>query len=308
MSDAGHDHAHGPALGARALGIAIALNVAITAAEAAVGGWAGSLALLADAVHNLTDVGGLILAWVGARMALRAATPERTFGWLRTESLVAFVNGLLLLPLAGSLLWAGFHRLGTAAAPSGPIVMALGAVALAANAGSVLILRSHAEEDLGLRSALLHLVADAAASGSVILGGALMWAGVTWADPFLSIAIGLFTLKGAYGIVRDAAHVLAEAAPPGATAENVASSLQEEAGVIGVHHVHVWSISTRLRAMTAHVVVSEPSIAAAQPLLERLSARLLERFGIVHPTLQLEACPCDDGAVVADPRTLRGDP
>ncbi len=300
MSGDGHDHAAGA--GAKALGGAILLNVVITVAEAGVGFHAGSLALLADALHNLSDVGSLVLAWVGARLALRAATATRTFGLLRAEPMVAFVNGLLLLPLAGSLVWAGVQRLGSDASPPGGMVMALGVVALAANAGSALLLRPHADDDLGTRSALLHLLADAAASAAVIVGGALMWAGVPHVDPVLSIAIGLVSAWAAFGVTRDAAHLLSEGAPAGASADQVAASLRQVPGVLDVHHVHVWSVSSRLRAASAHLVIPDAPLSEAAGLVELAQERLHHAHDIAHATLQLEAVACDASGVVADPR------
>lgn len=300
MSGDGHDHAAGGS--AKAIGGAILLNVVITAAEASVGLQSGSLALLAGALHNLSDVGTLVLAWAGARLALRAATATRTFGLLRAEPLVAFVNGLLLLPLAGSLVWAGIQRLGSDTSPPGGLVMALGAVALAANAGSALLLRPHADEDLGTRSAQLHLLVDAAASGAVIVGGALMWAGVPHVDPVLSIGIGLLSAWAAVGVIRDAGHVLAEGAPNGASADQVAASLRAVPGVLDVHHVHVWSLSSTLRAASAHLVVPDGVLSTAAGLLEAAQVGLHEAHGIAHATLQLEAVACEPGGVLADPR------
>jgi cobalt-zinc-cadmium efflux system protein len=302
MSDTSHDHDHGAVGSATALGVAILLNLVITASEAGVGFHAGSLALVADALHNLSDVGGLVLAWVGARLALRAATATRTFGLLRAEPLVGFVNGLVLLPLAGTLIWTGVQRLGSAAAPPGPVVMVLGVVALIANTGSALLLRPHAASDLGTRSAVLHLLTDAAASAAVILGGILIWLGVPHVDPILSIGIGLLSAWAAFGIVRDAAHVLAEGAPAGASADEVAASLRSVPGVLDVHHVHVWSVSTRLRAASAHLVVQDAALSAAAGLVRLAQERLHVGHDIDHATLQLEVVACEGTGVLADPR------
>lgn len=297
-----HDHA---AAGSRALATALLINVGVTAVEGAAGVLTGSLALLADALHNLSDVASLALAWAGARLAARAPTPSRTFGFLRAEPLVAFVNALVLVPLSGVLVYAGVQRLGATAA-AGPTVMALGAVALVANAASALVLAPHGRSNLGTRSALLHLAADAGASGAVVVGGALMWLGVRGVDAILSVGIGLLTAKAAFGVIREAAHVLAEGAPEGATAEAVAAELRAVEGVVDVHHVHVWSISSRLRAATAHVVVSDATYLSARPLLSLLGERLQETFAIAHPTFQLETVPCRETGVLADPRTAGG--
>ncbi len=302
MSDL-HEHNHAAQANASALGVAIVLNVAITAIEAGIGLHVHSLALLADALHNLTDVGALALAWVGARLALRPASARRTYGLLRAEPLIAFLNSLVLLPLAGSLLWVGVQRLGTTAAPPGPVVMLVGAIALVANAASALVLRRHAGADLGTRSALLHLVTDAAASAAVILGGVLLWAGFPFADPVLSIAIGILSAWSVARVIGEALHVLAEGAPDGASASQVATTLCSVPGITAVHHVHVWTISTRLRAASAHLVVPDGLLSAAAATLRAAQERLLHEHGIGHATLQLEAFDCDDQDVVADPRT-----
>jgi cobalt-zinc-cadmium efflux system protein len=296
-----HDHA---ATGTRALAAAFALNVGITVIEAVAGILTGSLALLGDALHNLSDVASLALAWGAARLAARAPTPERTFGLLRAEPLVAFVNALVLLPLAGWLVYAGVQRLGVPST-AGPLVMVLGGVALVVNAVSALVLKPHAGGDLGTRSALLHLATDAGASAAVVLGGALMWLGISSVDGVLSVGLGLFTLKAAYGLLREAAHALAEGAPEGASAEEVATTLGTVEGVVGVHHVHVWSVSSRLRAATAHVVVSRLSLEAAEPLLRALRERLDASFAISHATFELETVPCEETGVLSDPRAYR---
>ncbi|GAO01482.1 cation diffusion facilitator family transporter [Anaeromyxobacter sp. PSR-1] len=297
-----HDH---EAAGSRALAIALLINVGVTALEGVAGVLTGSLALLADSLHNLSDVASLALAWVGARLSARAPTPSRTFGFLRAEPLVAFVNALALVPLSGLLVYAGVQRVGAAAA-AGPTVMALGAFALLANAASALVLAPHGRSDLGTRSALLHLIADAGASGAVIIGGALMWLGVPGVDAILSIGIGLLTAKAALGVLREAAHVLAEGAPEGVTAEAVAAELCAVEGVVDVHHVHVWSISSHLRAATAHVVVSDVTNASTRPLLSLLQDRLQESFAVAHATFQLETVPCRETGVLADPRHVGG--
>jgi len=154
-----------------------------------------------------------------------------------------------------------------------------------------------------VRSALTHLLADAAASGAVIVGGALMWAGVPWVDSILSICIGLVSAWAAFGIVRDATHLLAEGAPSGAAADEVASTLNGLPGVVGVHHVHVWSVSTRLRATSAHLVAPHSLLSSMAELQRRAQERLHEVHNITHATLQLEATACDSCGVLADPRS-----
>lgn len=269
------------------------LNLGIFAAQG-VGAWlSGSLALLSDALHNLSDFATLGLSFVATRLVLRAATKTRTFGYLRSEILVAFLNALSLIGIGGWLVWEGARRAFEPSEVEGSLVILFAAIGFFANLGSTLVLRSHAVRALNARSAFLHLATDTAESAAVAVGGVLMMLGVPLVDPILSILIGLVTVKGAYDVLRDAAHILVEGAPHGVTAEVVADCLRGVEGVCDVHHVHVWSLSSTYHAASAHVRVPEQGIGQSRDLIDRMTARLHDECGIDHPTFQLEVADCE---------------
>jgi cobalt-zinc-cadmium efflux system protein len=281
----------------RAIVVAMAINFSVFALETVGAILSGSLALLADALHNLSDFATLILALVATRLVLRKATKTRTFGYLRSEIIVAFINALTLLAIGGWVAWEGFRRALEPGEVEGWIVIAFGGIGLVANTASSLVLRPHAAHDLNARSAFLHLATDAAESAAVVAGGILIGCGVPLVDPILSIAIGVFTMMGAWNVMRDAMHVLNEGAPVGVTAEDVAACLREVEGVCDVHHVHVWSLSSTYHAVSAHVVVPDQMLGRSRALIASMSERLRERCGIDHPTFQLEIddCPPEPG-------------
>lgn len=276
----------------------MALNLGIVAVEMAGGLLAGSLALISDALHNLSDVASLALALVAVRLALRKATDTKTYGYVRSEILVAFVNALTLVVIGGVILVEGTRRLWEPAEVRGDLVLAFGALALVVNVAGAWILYRHSAGDLNARAAFLHLALDAGHSLAVVAGGALISLGVPLVDPILSILIGLLILKGTWGVLAEAANILVEGAPRGLTAEDVARCLRATPGVLDVHHVHVWCLSSRRRAMSAHVVVPDQRIGASRTLVERMAENLQRDCGIDHPTFQLEVAGCGppDGA------------
>ena len=288
-----HQHHHAP-LTSRAVVVAMALNFGVFALELVGGLLSGSLALLADAMHNLSDFLTLVLALIATRLVLRRATRTKTFGYVRSEIIVAFVNALTLLGVGGFIVYEGVRRTFAPTDVQAGLVMGFGAVGLVANLASTLVLRPHAAADLNARSAFLHLATDAAESGAVVVGGLLMAVGVPLVDPVLSVLIGLFTVKGAYDVLADATHILAEGAPAGLGAEDVARCLKAVEGVCDVHHVHVWSLSSTWHAASAHVVVPDQMVGQSAGLIARLTECLHER-GIDHPTFQLEVGDCGPG-------------
>lgn len=288
-----HTHVHHGRL-TRAVVVAMAINFVVFAVEVAGAYLADSLALLADALHNLSDFVTLALALVATRLVLRAATTTHTFGLVRSEILVAFVNALTLLLVGGYLVFEGVARILEPTEVGGPLVVAFGGFSLIANVASTLVLKPHAGTDLNARSAFLHLATDAAESGAVVLSGVLVSVGVPLVDPILSIGIGLFTAKGAKDVLVEASSILVEGAPRGVTSEDVARCLREVDGVCDVHHVHVWALSSTYNAASAHVVVPDQMVGRSRELIERMAARLAERCGIDHPTFQIEVADCGD--------------
>lgn len=280
----------------RAVAIAMALNFAIFAVEVAGGILAHSLALLSDALHNLSDFVSLALAYLAARLALRKATRSHTYGFVRSEILVAFVNALVLVVMGGWICVEGVRRLFEPAEVEGRLVLAFGLLGLLGNVAGAWFLHRPSRHDLNARAAFLHLALDAGHSMAVVAGGALILVGVPFVDPILSILIGLLILYGTWGVLSEATTILFEGAPKGLTAEDVARCLRADPGVRDVHHVHVWCLSSRSRAMSAHVVVEDQRIAESRALVERISESLRRECGIDHPTFQLETEECGRGS------------
>ncbi len=272
--------------------MAMALNLGIVAVEVAGGLLAGSLALISDALHNLSDAASLALAFVAVRLALRKATTTKTFGYVRSEILVAFLNALTLVVIGGVILVEGTRRLWEPAEVRGDLVLAFGALALVVNVVGAWLLYRPSAQDLNVRAAFLHLALDAGHSLAVVAGGALISLGVPLVDPVLSILIGLLILRGTWGVLSEATNILVEGAPRGLTAEDVARCLRATPGVLDVHHVHVWCLSSRRRAMSAHVVVPDQRIGESGALVERMAENLQRECGIDHPTFQLEVAGC----------------
>jgi cobalt-zinc-cadmium efflux system protein len=291
----GHAHGHGHAPGAvpqRAFTIGIALNVAFVAVEAGAGLVTGSLALLADAGHNLSDVLGLVLAWGAVRLARRAPTSRRTYGWRRSSIMAALLNALLLLVAVGGIGWEAVRRAQEpVAVPGLPIIIVAGIGFLVNGATAALFLSSR-RHDLNARGAFLHMAADAAVSlGVVASGAAILATGWAWLDPVVSLLIAVVILAGTWGLLREAFDLALDAVPPGIDAAAVREHLATLPGVTAVHDLHIWALSTTEVALTAHLVKPDPR--DDDLLVARAAGELRERFGIGHATLQWERADGD---------------
>jgi cobalt-zinc-cadmium efflux system protein len=287
----GHGHAHG--LGARAaadrraLGAALALVLGFAGVEAVGGLLADSLALLADAAHMLSDAFSLALALGASWLAGRPATPERTFGYRRAEILAALVNGALLVALAVWIVVEAVRRLGTPPDVAGGAMLAVGAVGLAVNVAAARILWRAGGESLNVRAALRHVLADLLGSVGVLAAAVLVLvAGWDRADPIVSLAIALLVLASAWSVLRDATGILLESAPAGLDVAQLGNAMTTHPGVVGVHDLHVWTITSGFPSLSAHVVV-EPG-ADCHEIRAELESLLRERFELDHTTLQVE--------------------
>jgi len=299
---AGHAHPHGHrhhthgdrARSRRALAISLVLNGVFLVVEAAIGWWSGSLALLSDAAHMLSDVAALTLALFAAHLALRPATPARTFGFLRAEILGAFINAVLLVVACVFIFREALGRL-AAGAPEVPGVpiLAVAALGLMINLGSAYFLWKSDSENLNVRGALVHMLADALGSGGALVA-ALLIIGFGWnaADAVVSMLIAILVLYGAWGILRDSTWILLEFAPRGLGQDVVSGALADIDGVEEVHELHVWSAGGGEATITAHLIPREG--ADHQLVLRRAESLLRRRFGVRHTTIQVEAAadPC----------------
>lgn len=292
-----HHHDHAPSDFGRAFAIGIALNVGFVLIEAYYGWRAGSLALLADAGHNLSDVGGLLLAWA-AMAAGRLRPDERhTYGWRRGSVLASFVNALILLMAMGSLALEAVQRLQTPAPIDGVTIMVVAAIGVLVNGITAALFASGSKKDLNIRGAFLHMAADALVSlGVVLAGGLYLWQGWQWIDPVVSLVIAAVIVIGTWSLFRQSLHLLFDGVPEHIDLAAVERRLLDLPGVIVVHDLHVWALDAAEPALTAHLVLSDetPDI---DGLLIRATDELHEHFEIRHVTLQTEsqsyAARCD---------------
>src|SRR3954469_24820322 len=292
----GHAHGHAPATAGAEhrsrLGIVLGLTLAVLAAEVVGAVLSGSLALLADAGHMATDAAGLALALAAVTLAQRPARGRRTFGWQRVEILAAVANGLLLLAVAAYVLIEAIRRIGQPPEIGSGLMLVVAAVGLVVNLGSLMVLHRGRRESLNLRGAYLEVLADALGSVAVIVAAVvILTTGWTPADIIASVVIGCLVVPRAWHLLRDALDVLLEAAPRGVDLDAVRTHILEVDGVLGVHDLHAWTITSGLPVLSAHVVVTDAALEAGHGgrVLDALCACLGDHFDLDHCTFQLEA-------------------
>lgn len=284
-----HDHVHGHAPGdfGRAFAIAVVLNGTFVLAEAAAGIWSGSLALLADAGHNLSDVLALLLAWGAAALARRAPTARRTYGLRKATILASLTNAVLLLIAVGAIASEAVRRFSEPAPVATGVVMATAALGVVLNTATALLFLRGRDADLNVRGAFLHMAADAAVSLAVVAGALGMAAtGWLWLDPALSLAIVAVIVVGTWTLLRDSVDLALDAAPRGVDVPAVQAYLRGLPGVVEVHDLHVWAMSTTETALTAHLI--RPANPDGDGFLHAACEGLQARFAIGHATLQVE--------------------
>jgi cobalt-zinc-cadmium efflux system protein len=282
----GHGHSHAPVDFGRAFAIGAALNIAFVAVEAAAGLWTGSLALLADAGHNLSDVLSLLLAWAAAEMAKKAPTLRRTYGYRKGTILASLANAGLLLLAVGAIVWEAVRRFGSPdpIAP-GPVMIVAGIGVVINTATALMFMKGH--HDLNVRGAFLHMAADAAVSLGVVGAALVTWfTGWLWVDPAISLIIALVIVLGTWGLLRDSLDMALDAAPRGVDTAAVKAWLAARPGVTEVHDLHIWAMSTTETALTAHLI--RPDNAGCDAFLRETAEGLAKTFRIGHPTLQVE--------------------
>ncbi|MCB7135195.1 cation diffusion facilitator family transporter [Cellulosimicrobium marinum] len=286
-------HAHGTATGAhrRRLAVVLAITLAVMVGEVVGALVSGSLALLADAGHMLTDASGIAIALFASWLAGRPATTRRTFGWQRAEILAALANGLLLAAVAVTVVVEGVARV---AAPEPEIqagvMIAVAVVGLVANAVGLRLLSAGQAESLNVRGAYLEVLGDLLGSVAVVAAGVAVAAGFPRADGIASVAIGLMILPRAVLLLRDVAHVLLEATPPGVDLDAVREHMEGVPGVVGVHDLHAWTITSGVPVLSAHVEVEAERIERGEgtEVLRRLKSCLSGHFDVDHCTFQIE--------------------
>ncbi|WP_260510310.1 cation diffusion facilitator family transporter [Paenibacillus typhae] len=300
-SHTGHDHAHGhghshaPA-DRKGLLIALIITGGIMLLEFFGGLITDSLALLSDSGHMLSDTASLALSLVAMIFAVRPASAKNTYGFYRFEIMAALFNGVTLFVIAGFIIWEAVKRFGSPPEVASGTMMIIAAVGLLANLVSAwsLMRKSRGHDNINIRSAYLHIVSDALGSVGALLAGLIMSL-FSWylADPIISVVVALLILRSAWGVVKQAFHILMEGAPPSVDSGAVSAALRDIDGVMDVHDLHIWSITSGLDALSGHLLIRDN--ASHQAILQQ-AVRLIEQdFGIRHVTLQVENSAMEHG-------------
>lgn len=285
----GHAHAHRqePADYGRAFAVGVTLNVLLVIAQAVYGIRANSVALLADAAHNLGDVLGLLLAWGATILARQLPSGRFTYGLRSSSILAALANGAVLLLATGGIAWEAIQRFAQPEPVAGTTVIVVAALGIAVNTATALLFVSGRKGDLNIRGAFIHMAADAVVSlGVVVAGIGIVYTGWLWLDPVTSLMISVVIVAGTWGLLRDSLRLALHAVPQGIETERVRAFLAGERGVVEVHDLHIWAMSTTDNALTAHLVM--PGGHPGDEFIARITEQLEHRFNIGHATIQVE--------------------
>ncbi len=287
-----HVHSHAPVV--RKLQLSLLVTVAFIAVEFAAGLTASSLSLLSDAAHNLADALALGLAWFAVFLQRKPPNPTKTFGYHRAGVLAAFLNAASLILLALFIFYESYERLLAPREVEEQIMIYVAAAGLVVNLVVMRALHADSKEDLNIRGAFMHMLGDALSSVGIIVGGLLIartdW---MWIDPVLSVLIGLLILWSGWNVVRESLNILLEGLPVGMSLEEVRGSLRDLDGVLDVHDLHVWSLSSSARALCCHVQIPDLPPSSSERILHRINAVLADRFRIQHTTVQFEHERCE---------------
>ena len=283
-----HNHDHHHHFNAnRAFAIGIALNIAFVAAEATFGLLSDSLALLADAGHNLSDVLGMLLAWGASLLGRCRPSQRRTYGWRSSTIMAALINALMLLIVFGGISWEAIRRFSDPAPVAGTTVMLVAFCGVVINTATAMLFLSGRKDDLNIRGAYLHMAADAGVSAGVVLAGLAIWyTGWLWLDPVMSLIIAAIIFAGTWGLLRESLDLILHAVPAGIDPESIKKYLSDLPGVTAVHDLHIWAMSTTDNALTAHLVKPDPR--DDDRVILMATEALRDKYGIGHATLQWE--------------------
>ena len=282
-------HHHAPADYGRTFAIGVALNILFVGIEAFYGWQADSLALLADAGHNLSDVGGLLLAWGAYGAAKLKPNARHTFGWRKGSILASFLNAIILLVAMGSLGWEAIERIQSPTVVDSKVVIMVAAIGIVINSLTAWLFLSGSQRDLNIRGAFIHMAADALVSLGVVIAGVLsLWKGWTWIDPLTSIVVALVIIVGTWSLFRKSLHLLFDGVPDEIELQSVSNKLKSLRGVIDLHDLHIWAMSTKQIALSVHLVVDGTD--QTNDMILKSAVDLLEKqFDIEHVTIQIES-------------------
>lgn len=296
-----HHHHHGESEG-KSLFFTVVLNFTITLAEFVGGIFSNSLALISDAVHNLSDAVALLITWLTVKVSRKTSNESHTYGYKRIQILAALFNSVTLIVICIYLIYEAYHRFLEPEPVKSIPMFVVALIGLAANLISVLLLRRHSAENLNIKAAYLHLIGDTFSSVAVIIGGVLIFFfGIYWVDPLITVLISLYIIKETYSVLYETYKILMQTAPEGLTIEEVVNSLMDLAEIEGVHHVHIWQLTDKEIHFEGHLdVCKDMKVSETQSVIDRAQQLLREKFNIRHVTLQLEYNRCDDKSIVVN--------
>ncbi len=283
------------------LALSLGLTLAFVIFEAAAGVLSNSLTLLTDAAHNVTDVIALGLSWYAVRLATRPSNARKTYGYHRAGILAALINATTLVVISLVVFYEGWQRLLAPPEVQSGVLIVVGLVAFFINLGTALLVKKGSEHDLNMRAAFIHLMGDVISTvGAVIAGVIIYFTGANWLDALVSMLIGGLILWNAWGILRETVDILLEATPRDVDMAAMIAELTKINGVLGVHDLHVWSISSNLRTMSAHILTADISISSGAVIQEQINELVAHNYNIMHATLQLECSGCAPDLLYCD--------
>lgn len=283
------------------LSLSLFLTLAFVIIEAGAGIFANSLALLTDAAHNLTDVIALALTWFAVRITAQPANAQKTYGYHRAGILVALLNSTTLVLISLGIFYEAYRRFMSPPEVEAGILIGVGLIAVVINLATAMLVHRGSQTDLNLRSAFVHLMGDVLSTiGAVIAGVIIYFTGANWLDPLVSVLIGFLILYNAWGILRDAIDILLESTPRDVNIKNLVNDIIQVEGVLGIHDIHVWSLTQSLRTMSAHILTDDLHISAGANIQRGISEILEHRYNIAHATLQLECVDCFPDSLYCD--------
>ena len=308
--DHGHEHTHGlrqqSGGGKKDLLIALSITLLMMIAEVIGGLLSNSLALLSDAGHMLTDNFALLLSFFAMKFATMPATEKRTFGFYRLEILAALINGIILVVISLYIIYQAYLRMINPQRVEAMLMLIVAVIGLAANIIGAIVLMKHSHSNLNIRGAYLHIVGDALSSVGVVVGGVIiLYTGWYLIDPILSILISFVIIYGAWALVKESVSILLESVPSHIDIETVATAIGKVRGVREAYHIHVWTITSGVHAMSAHVLIDDQLVSRSKDLINDIGTLLAEKFNILHSTIQLECERCDMNPICSLPNNVQ---
>ncbi|HEV3486706.1 MAG TPA: cation diffusion facilitator family transporter [Vicinamibacterales bacterium] len=302
-----HHHHHHHRSVSQKLTVATIANVLVVIAEIGAGLYAGSLALLGDALHNLTDVVALAIALIAVRLERRAPTSVKTFGYQRAGILAAFINAGLLVAFTLFIFREAYERLQQPHAVHTTAMLIAAVVALAVNLATALSLKHESREDVNIRGAVVHMISDAVSSAGIIVAALLIRAtGATQWDAIISIFIGVLILWSSYGVLKESVNLLLEGTPAGIDPDEVTRAIGAIDGIMGVHHLHIWALGPSSPALSCHLMVGDVPVKSTGKVLDEVNAMLARDYRIAHTTIQFEFAECDADDPYCVPFSAKG--